>query len=59
MPRLRNDQIADGQIDSGSITDGSIVNADISASAAIDPTKINTRYKEPVTAFVEIGRAHV
>lgn len=38
---ITNTQIATGAIDSTKIVDGSIVNADISATAAIDQSKIN------------------
>lgn len=38
---ISNTQIANGAVDSNKIVDGTIVNADISATAAIDQSKIN------------------
>ncbi len=53
MPQIRGEQITDESITSADIKDGSITGADI-ADNAISASKVDTRFKEPVTAEVDL-----
>lgn len=53
MPQIRGEQIVDESITNSDIKDGTITGADI-ADNAISSSKIDTRFKEPVTAEVDL-----